>query len=31
MAHPVNFLIVGLAVAIVISLLLWKKKEEGQS
>ncbi|MFH0373688.1 hypothetical protein [Streptococcus sp. A22] len=31
MAHPVKFLIIGWAVASVISLLLWKKKEEGQS
>ncbi|RRR54205.1 LPXTG cell wall anchor domain-containing protein [Streptococcus suis] len=31
MTHPVKFLIVGLAVASVICLFLWKKKEEGQS
>lgn len=31
MVHPIKFLIVGLALAIVIGLFLWKKKEEGQS
>ncbi len=31
MAHLVKFLIVGLAVVNIIGLILWKKKEEGQS
>lgn len=31
MARPVKYLIVGLAVAIVVGLFVWKKRKEGRS